>query len=64
VEILFSEFARCTSGGISVPNQSTVASTARLPDLLSEVIPDVQQNRIRIGRTGKQILLSVTADKP
>src|SRR5262249_35051258 len=32
VEILFGEFARRTSGGTSIPTQSTVASTARLLD--------------------------------
>src|SRR5262249_39384838 len=32
VEILFGEFARPTSGGTSIPTQSTVASTARLLD--------------------------------
>jgi hypothetical protein len=47
---IFGEFSRRTSAGTFIPAQGTVASTARLPDLLSEVIPDVHQNGIIITR--------------
>jgi len=61
---IFSEFSHCTSAGTLIPAQGTVAFTARLPDLLSEVIPDVPYERSEIMLRCNRILRTSIAPTP
>jgi hypothetical protein len=56
VKILFGEFARRTSGGTSIPTQSTVASTARLLDSYFGVALDVNGMLSRLQLPATRIL--------